>query len=319
MTIESLSAACGIGSAAAWGAGDFSGGLASRKNDELTVVLYSQVIGALFLAGLVVVSAERTPPLSALVLGAVGGACGIMGLVALYRAFARGRMGVAAPVSAVVTAVMPIVFTFIHKGLPETIQIIGFGLALAAVWLISHVKGEAKLNTEELVLPLVAGVGFGIYFTFLGLAATESVTWPLLTARMASLTIVFIVYTVRKKSAPPTRQQLPLIVLTGVLDAGGNALFALAANLGRLDITAALSSLYPAVTVMLAWSILKEKLVSYTSIILLLWILKVMMFFIIWTGGITLMMTGLDLIIQGSQLILLMYGMSKAIIPSGQK
>ena len=261
MSFESLSAACGIGSAAAWGAGDFSGGLASRKIDELTVVLYSQVIGGLFLTGLVVVSAEGTPPINALVFGGIGGACGSLGLVALFRAFARGRMGVVAPVSAVITAILPILFTFFHQGLPETVQIVGFGLALAAVWLISHVKGEARLNTEELVLPVLAGVGFGVYFIFLGVAATQSVTWPLLTARGASLATVFIFYLIRKNAGPPSRSQLPLIVLTGILDAGGNAFFAVAANLGRLDITAALSSLYPAVTVMLAWIILKERLV----------------------------------------------------------
>ena len=262
MAIESLSAACGISSAVAWGAGDFSGGVASRKSNVFTVVLFSQVIGALFLTGLVLFSAQTAPQMKTLIFGVIGGVCGSLGLVALYRAFARGRMGIVAPVSAIITAIIPIVFTFMHQGLPENIQIVGFGLALAAVWLISHVKGDAGLSLEEMRLPVMAGLGFGLYFIFLGMAATESITWPLLTARGASLVVVFIFYLINKDAGLPTRAQFPLIALTGVLDAGGNMLFAVAAHLGRLDISATLSSLYPAVTVLLAWTILKEKLVA---------------------------------------------------------
>ena len=129
MAIESLSVACGISSAVAWGTGDFSGGLATRKSNAFTVVLFSQLIGALFLVGLVLFSAENIPGMQALLLGAIGGVCGSLGLVALYRAFARGRMGIVAPVSAVITAIIPIVFTFLHQGLPEYIQVVGFGLA----------------------------------------------------------------------------------------------------------------------------------------------------------------------------------------------
>ena len=236
--------------------------MASRKSNEFTVVLFSQLIGAVFLVGLVLVAAENFPPIKALVSGGIGGVCGSLGLIALYRAFARGRMGIAAPISAVITAIMPIVFTFLHQGLPEYIQVVGFGLALAAVWLISHVKGDAGLNLEEMTLPVMAGVGFGLYFIFLGVAATDSVTWPLLTARGSSLFVVFIFFMVKKDTGLPSRAHVPLIAMTGILDATGNALFAVAVHLGRLDISATLSSLYPAVTVLLAWTILKERLVA---------------------------------------------------------
>lgn len=262
MNLESLSAACGISSAVAWGAGDFSGGLATRKSNVFTVVLFSQLIGALFLMGLVYFSAENIPRMQVLLLGAIGGVCGSLGLVALYRAFARGRMGIVAPISAVITAIMPIVFTFLHQGPPEYIQVVGFGLALAAVWLISHVKGDAGLSLEEMVLPVMAGAGFGLYFIFLGVAAADSVTWPLLTARGSSLTVVFVFFMANKSAGLPSRTNVTLIALTGILDAGGNTLFAVAAHVGRLDISATLSSLYPAVTVLLAWTILKERLVA---------------------------------------------------------
>jgi uncharacterized membrane protein len=200
--------------------------------------------------------------MQALLLGGIGGVCGSLGLVALYRAFARGRMGIVAPVSAVITAIMPIIFTFLHQGLPEYIQVVGFGLALAAVWLISHVKGDAGLSLEEMILPVVAGLGFGLYFICLGVAASDSITWPLLSARGSSLAAVFIFFMAQKNAGLPSKAHVPLIALTGILDAGGNALFAVAVHLGRLDISATLSSLYPAVTVLLAWTILKETLVA---------------------------------------------------------
>lgn len=261
MALESLSAVCGISSAVAWGAGDFSGGLASRKSNEFTVVLFSQLIGALLLTVMVLISGEPIPQPRSLIFGCIGGACGSLGLVALYRAFARGRMGIVAPVSAIITAILPIAFTFFYQGLPGRIQIAGFALALTAVWLISHVKGDARLSSEEMILPIMAGLGFGLYFTLLGMAAEESITWPLLSARGASLAVVLTFFMIRKTTGLPSRAQFLLIALTGILDAGGNVLFAVAAHLGRLDIAATLSSLYPAVTVMLAWAILKERLV----------------------------------------------------------
>ena len=90
---ESLSSACGIGSAVAWGAGDFAGGLAARKCSAVTVVLFSQLVGALFLLGLVAVSGEKVPGAGSFVYGGIGGFCGSLGLVTLYRAFAGGRIG----------------------------------------------------------------------------------------------------------------------------------------------------------------------------------------------------------------------------------
>ena len=258
---ESLSSACGIGSAAAWGAGDFSGGLAARKCSAITVVLFSQLIGALFLVGLVLVSHEKIPGASSLIFGGIGGLCGSLGLATLYRAFAGGRIGVIAPISAVITAILPILYAFIDQGLPHHIQIFGFILALAAIWLISYVRGGGGVTAAELSLPVAAGVGFGLYFIFLGQAAAEAVTWPILAARCSSLTLMLLLFLIQKNAHLPAGKQFPLIALTGVLDMGGNALFAVAAHLGRLDIAATLSSLYPAVTVMLAWVILKERLV----------------------------------------------------------
>jgi uncharacterized membrane protein len=257
---EMLSMSFGISSALAWGAGDFSGGFASRRCHVLTVVLFSQIVGALFLLVFTLIFKEQFPPFSHMVWGALAGIFGVLGLLALYKGLATGRMGIVAPLSAVITALIPIVFAFFNEGLPKITQVFGFGLALLAVWLLSYSKIESKQQHNELYLPVLAGIGFGLFFIFIDRASTQSVLWPLVGTRFASITLTAILYMVNGK--PPVKQnkQFFFIFLAGIFDMMGNAFFAFAAHLGRLDISATLSSLYPAATVILAWLILKEKL-----------------------------------------------------------
>lgn len=260
MTREMLAMSCGIGSALFWGAGDFSGGLASRRCHVLTVVLFSQIIGAFFLLGVTVLFEDRFPPLTHLVWGGMAGVFGVLGLLALYQGLATGRMGIVAPLSAVVTAVLPIATSFFDEGPPQTTQLAGFGMALIAVWLLSYTKSHTRVRPQELVLPVLAGLGFGLFFIFIHRASTESVLWPLVGTRVASILLTTAIYLARGKPPIPGKPQFAAIFLAGIFDVMGNGFYAFAAHLGRLDISATLSSLYPAATVLLAWLILKERL-----------------------------------------------------------
>jgi len=123
MTSEAIAITYGLSSAITWGAGDFSGGWASRRNSVLTVILFSQVIGALMLVALGFLFSEQVPATPALVWGGVAGICGVLGLTAFYRGLALGRMGVVAPLSAVLTAMLPVCFAFFTEGLPRLTQI----------------------------------------------------------------------------------------------------------------------------------------------------------------------------------------------------
>jgi uncharacterized membrane protein len=260
ISTETLAVACGIGSAAAWGAGDFSGGMASRKGNVLTVVLVSQFIGGLFLLGMAVLSGETMPPVRHLVYGAFAGVFGNIGLIALYRGLSTGRMGIVAPLSAVLTALVPIGYTAVYAGLPSMTRFAGFVCFGIAVWLLSSADTGFRMTGRELLLSCIAGVGFGLFFIFIDKANDLAIFWSLVWARVASVAFLFTVVMVVGKTGTPKAGQWLFIVMSGVLDALGNLLFSMAAHLGRLDVSAVLSSLYPAATVLLAWLFLREKL-----------------------------------------------------------
>ena len=251
----------GLASAACWGAGDFSGGVATKHSNVYTVVIVSQFVGVIFLIAVALLILEPFSAPADMLLGAAAGISGVIGLVALYRGLAVGRMGIVAPVAAVVTAVVPVVFGFFREGLPAPQQLAGFVIALCAVWFISRSGNNERPQVVELGLPLVAGLGFGLFFILIDRMSTGAVVWPLVAARLASIGLLLLFVSLRRQREVLTIRRLPVIALAGILDAGGNAFFTLAAQAGRLDIAAVLASLYPAATICLAWFILREKLV----------------------------------------------------------
>jgi drug/metabolite transporter (DMT)-like permease len=198
--------------------------------------------------------------LEAAFMGAIAGLCGSAGLVALYTGLARGPMGVVAPVTAVVAAVVPVLFSIFQIGIPGPTDLIGIMIALGAVWMISSGKKEANVHIEDLGLSVFAGLGFGLFFILIAKASAQAVLWPLIFARSSSIIAILLVGLLLRRIERPALDQLPIIALSGIFDTGGNIFYILATRYGRLDIAAVLSSLYPAATVLLAWMILKEKL-----------------------------------------------------------
>jgi drug/metabolite transporter (DMT)-like permease len=256
---EVLGVAFGLASAASWGAGDFSGGVAAKRSNVYGVVIVSQAVGLALLTTLALLLAEPIPAASDLLWGAVGGLAGGVGVVALYRGLAVGRMGVVAPVAAVVSAGVPVVFGLFLEGIPAAPQFLGFGLAFVAVWFVSRPSNGTPIQFRDLGLALIAGVGFGIFFITIDHVSERAILWPLVGARIASV-VMLLVMALLRQAATPMRGHLPLIALVGLFDAGGNAFYALAAQAGRLDVAAVLGSLYPAATVLLAYFVLKERI-----------------------------------------------------------
>jgi drug/metabolite transporter (DMT)-like permease len=261
-----LSTFYGFLSALSWGAGDFAGGLASRRLGAYRAVLYADFFGLVLIVIAMSIFRESFPNSTVLINSIIGGALGSMGLLILYYSLAQGKMSIAAPVSALFAALLPVIVGALTQGLPDLLQLLGFGLALTAVWLISQgsqTEGFRIQHLTDLRLPILAGVGFGSYFIFIHYATqeTNSVLWPMLVSRLAGTLLLFIVVLARREPLAVPRSAWTVVFFNASLDVGGNLFYILASQLGRLDTAAVLSSLYPGATVLLAWFLLKERIV----------------------------------------------------------
>ncbi|MCS7058075.1 MAG: DMT family transporter [Meiothermus sp.] len=257
MSFEMAAVGLALLSALSWGAGDFSGGLAARKLSPYRVALLVQITGFSFFVLMALGRGENLYP-SDLPWSLAAGAAGCLGLVFLYRAFQAGQMGLAAPVAGVVGASLAALVGVFLEGTPAPVQLWGFGVGLLGVWLASQ-SGEFGRRSLGLGYAALAGLGFGGYFVLID--RVEGLFWP---SAFAKLTAAVLVLGWALRAFPGPRQELgrylPLLILAGLLDAGGNVLFLAAAQAGRLDVAAVLSSLYPAFTAVLAWALLRERL-----------------------------------------------------------
>lgn len=248
----------GLAASLSWGCGDFNGGLASRKSNAASVATAAYSIGFVLFIILALVAREPLPSAPDVFWGGLAGLAGAVGLIAFYSALSIGRMGLAAPISAVLTAALPVIFSAFTEGLPGPLQIVGFVLALLAITLISRPE-PSKGRPEGIGLALLAGCGFGSFFILISRVSPAEVYWPLAVARFTAILLLLIVVWLRHLPPAPPMKVAPFVLLAGVLDALGNAFFVFATHSGRLDVAAVLSSLYPVATVLLAMIVLRER------------------------------------------------------------
>ncbi len=265
LTLDLLPLLFGLISAASWGAGDFSGGLASRRGNVFVVVAVTHGVGMLLMLGLALALGEPVPPLSVFLWASLAGLFGGLGLLALYRALAIGQMGIAAPITAVLAAGLPVLFAAVTEGMPQSLQLAGFGTALVGIWFLSRPE-KAVGRPQGLGLALAAGVGFGAFLILINQASSTGLFWPLVSAKATELALTLAVLVVRRPMQRAARGLVWLMLQAGIFDVGGNAFYLLAAQAGRLDVAAVLSSLYPASTVLLAWLLLKERVTRVQAV-----------------------------------------------------
>ena len=247
--------------AGAWGVGDFLGGIAARRLHVLTVVAASQGAGFVGAAVWVAIAGDGPPALDD-VLPAIGaGACGAIGLAALYRGMAVGAMGIVAPISAA-GPVVPLGFDLANGESPSALQWLGVVVVLGGIALLAREPGaplRAGLATG-VPLALVAALGFGLFFVGLDAAADGGVPWTIFTARATSTVLAVVVALSLAISVVPPRRLLPTVVAVGLFDTAANVLVAFATTRGSVGIVAVLSALYPVVTIVLARLVLGERL-----------------------------------------------------------
>lgn len=268
-----------------YGAADFIGGLASRRSSTLSVVVISQLSGLVVLLALLPILPVATPTRSDLIWGVLSGLGGAAGITLLYRGLAIGRMSLVSPITAVVAAIVPLAAGLLGRERPSVLALIGVALALLAVVLVSttDMPGEPASNAAPglvwlpgersgssavrtwwlqpgLIEAVLSGIGIGIFYVLIARTHHNAGLWPLACARSASMGILIALALISKRSLVPERSSVPAIMFAGIIDMFANALFLIAARLGMLSIVAVLASLYPASTVLLARTVLHEKL-----------------------------------------------------------
>jgi drug/metabolite transporter (DMT)-like permease len=260
-----VAALLALASALVYGTADFCGGLATRRAAAQAVVAGSQGAGLVLVLVLLPWSGG-TATWADLGWAAAAGAAGNVGLVLFYRALAGGVMSVVAPVTAVCAAAVPVLAGVALGDRVGLLAAAGIALALVAVVLVSAEEGVGALRRTRpagLGLPLLAGVGFGLFFVLLDQTSADAGLTPLVASRGTAVLLLALLALVRRHPLQLTRGALPLVLLGGVLDVTANALFLLATQQqpGRLAVVGVLASLYPVSTVVLAQVVLRERLV----------------------------------------------------------
>ena len=271
----------GLLAALSWGIADFGGGIATRRATLYGVVIVSSASGMAVALVLALVRAEPLPAGADLAWCLTAGVLGTVGIVALYNGLAVGRMAIVAPVTGVLAASIPVIAGIFLEGLPRPIVMLGIGLAIAAVVLVSRVTSSTG-GRSGMELALVSGLGIGLFSVALSRIDDALVFGPLVIVRLVEAAIIVPLIVIGRRPGRVPLRLLPVVALVGFLDMAGNAGFLFAQATGSLAVAAVLSSLYPVTTVILAMLVLREPMTRSHA------------------AGIALALTAIGLIASGS-------------------
>ena len=263
-------------SSALWGTADFFGGKLSKKYAPILVLGMTQAIGLLFGITLVLLSGElfgSNPPNAFgdggyFFAGAIAGITGYIGLICLYAGLSTGRMGVVSPISAL-SAVIPLTVALVTGEVLTTAQGIGVVIAMVGADCASGPELSQGLSPKPIFLALGAAAGFGTAMTFMAIGSESSALMTMVMMR-ATTFIVTIFLVIRYRTVGNfEKSEIPVLLFIGVSDFLANLLLGVATNFGLVSLVMVLGSIYPIVTALLAFVILKERLhrVQYVGIV----------------------------------------------------
>jgi drug/metabolite transporter (DMT)-like permease len=252
-----VSAGYSLAAVLCWGISDFTGGYASRRSDAFLVTLLAHASGFGLMLVLAVTTQAAFPSRASQLWAIAAGALGGSALAIFYRALSLGNMGLIAPVSAVLAAAIPTAYGMTVQGVPGTFSAAGFLLAGVGIWLISRPESGLR-RPEGLPSAIIAGLGFAGFFLCINRTGNSSALWSAVFSRVGSFAMVAIIVLGRRAKVSLETGDAMRGLFAGMLDVTGTAFFIRANQTGRLDAAVVLSSLYPAVTVLLARLFLKE-------------------------------------------------------------
>jgi len=256
------SAAYSVAAVFIWGASDFAGGYGSRRANAFVLTAFSHACAFALMTSIALtehgVFPNRTSILWAIAAGAVGG----FSLAIFYGALASGHMGLSAPIAALLGAAIPTMVDIALEGAPSRWSIIGFALAIFAIWLITRPEPEGENDQagrpKGVAAAALAGIGFAGFYLCIH-QASGSPVWVAAISRIGSFAATAIAVAVIRTPLELDRPAAMLGAVAGFFDVSASALFIYASQHGRLDEAVVITSLYPAVTVLLARLVLKER------------------------------------------------------------
>jgi len=257
-----IAVALALLSAVAYGLSDFVGGVLSKRASPWSVALVGQLAGAVLVLALAVVT-SGAPTAADLRWAVVAGIGNGLGTAFLYRGFASGRMGVVAPVSGVGAAVVPVAVGLLTGERPGSLVWVGIVAALPGIWLVAREPGNRAITggpaaSTGFVDGILAGLGFGSLFAALAQVPDSAGFLPLALNQLVAGGVVVLAAALLRAPWVPRSRAAASGVVTGVLGTTATGAFLLATQQGLLTVTSVLASLYPAVTVLLAATVLRE-------------------------------------------------------------
>jgi drug/metabolite transporter (DMT)-like permease len=246
-----------------WGSADFFGGKLSKRYQALAVTAVSQAFGLLIGIIIILISSSWLQPNlnwnGYFLPGVCAGLLGFIGLVAFYSGLATGRMGVVAPISAL-SVLIPLTIAFINGEKPTQSQMIGMGIALTGAVFASGPELKGGFAVKPILFAVIAAFGFGGAVAFIAKGSTTSAIMTMTTMRLATFVVALFLFARFRTLGGFKKQDVPILVGIGGADFIANLLLGVATTKGLVSLAVVLGSLYPIVTVLLAFKLLHERL-----------------------------------------------------------
>ncbi|MFM2031660.1 MAG: hypothetical protein RLZZ297_425, partial [Chloroflexota bacterium] len=246
-----------------FGIGDFVGGKASSKIALVQVLVIGEIFGALMFYGLAQLTGEPFLASDRIWLAIVTGMAGAIGVAALYHGIAAGHTAVTAPVTAAVSAILPVLYGISITGMPTRYALIGMGIGIVAI-VLNSLAGRVH-GTGGLWQGIVAGLAIGVFLILIKYVGSDGVYAPLVVIRAGAL-VITIPWLLLRPGQRPTPVGIGLAMLAGTFDLAANAAYMLSTQMGRIDVASVLSSLYPAITVLLARFVNHERITTLQKV-----------------------------------------------------
>jgi drug/metabolite transporter (DMT)-like permease len=245
-----------------WGSADFAGGFGSRRANAFVLTAFSHVCAFLLMCSWALWQRGAIPDRASILWALAAGAVGGFSLAIFYRALSRGQMGLTAPIAALMGAAIPTLADVAMEGTPSRWSMAGFVLAVVAIWLITRPEPTGRSVGAErpagVAMAALAGVGFAGFYLCIH-QATGSPVWLATISRVGSFTATAVAVAVTRAQLRLDPPRAMLGAVAGIFDITASTLFIYANQRGRLDEAVVITSLYPAVTVLLARLLLKER------------------------------------------------------------